>query len=110
MVNYQRNVFTTFKCYLELKGEDMDSRTVQEREHLYVIELELHDFKKEQISIYEEKGYIRIYAGTNQKRIYVGNEISRSGIRAAFSHNILKIMIPKGDALKEEHMIKIDVV
>ena len=87
---------------------------VRETADAYEMKVELPGFKKENVKISLENGYLTIYAEKNseeekggrfirrerycgacQRSFYVGDEIHEDQIRAEFRHGILKIDLPK---------------
>lgn len=69
---------------------------VKERDNLYVVEVELSDYQKEDIQAVFHDGYLVVSAGEAfKKAYYIGKKVSKDNIRAAFHNGILKCMITK---------------
>ena len=86
----------------------------------YELDIDLPGFKKDEISIELENGYLSIsaakgldkdeqdkqgkyirrerYAGAMQRSFYVGDHITQEDIKARFEDGILRLSIPKKDA------------
>ena len=93
---------------------------VKETENAYEIDIDLPGFKKDEITVDLENGYLTIsaakgldkdeedkkgkyirkerYAGTMQRSFYVGDAITHEDIKAKFENGILSLTIPKKDA------------
>ena len=87
----------------------------------YVLEADLPGFKKEDIHVDIEDGYLTIsaekgldkdeqekesghyirrerYAGACSRSFYVGEDVQQEDIKAEFKHGILKLFVPKKEA------------
>ena len=86
----------------------------------YELDIDLPGFKKDEISVELENGYLSIsaakgldkdeqdkqgkyirrerYAGAMQRSFYVGDHITQEDIKARFEDGILRLSIPKKDA------------
>lgn len=105
------------------RGKNMMKTDIKEREQDYVLEMDLPGFKKDEIQVQLENGYLTVsaakgldqeeqekdngkyirqerYAGACQRSFYVG-EVAQEDIRAEFKHGILKLTIPKKTAKKD---------
>ena len=93
---------------------------VKETGNAYEIDIDLPGFKKDEITVDLENGYLTIsaakgldkdeedkkgkyirkerYAGTMQRSFYVGDAITHEDIKAKFENGILSLTIPKKDA------------
>ena len=94
---------------------------IQEHEDGYTLEMDLPGFKKEEIQIELNNGYMTIsaakgldedekdkksgkyirrerYTGSCQRSFYVGEDVTEEDIKAEFKHGILKLFIPKKEA------------
>ena len=94
---------------------------IQEHEDGYTLEMDLPGFKKEEIQIELNNGYMTIsaakgldedekdkksgkyirrerYTGSCQRSFYVGEDVTEEDIKAEFKHSILKLFIPKKEA------------
>ena len=105
------------------KGFDkMMKCDIYEKEGNYIIEMDVPGFKKEDINMELEDGYLRISAEKKsdeedasdkkyvrrerhsyskcERQFYVGN-VSEDNIKAKFNNGILEISVPKDDNKKE---------
>ena len=94
---------------------------IQEHEDGYTLEMDLPGFKKEEIQIELNNGYMTIsaakgldedekdkksgkyirrerYTGSCQRSFYVGEDVTEEDIKAEFKHGILKLFVPKKEA------------
>ena len=94
---------------------------IQEHDDGYTLEMDLPGFKKEEIQIELNNGYMTIsaakgldedekdkksgkyirrerYTGSCQRSFYVGEDVTEEDIKAQFKHGILKLFIPKKEA------------
>ncbi|MDY3918059.1 MAG: Hsp20/alpha crystallin family protein [Candidatus Limivivens sp.] len=107
---------------------------VKELDHSYELEIDLPGFKKDEIQVSLEKGYLIIsaakgldqdekekesgryirrerYAGACQRSFFVGEDVRQEEIKAEFRHGILKLSVPKKTERAEEkkdHSITIE--
>lgn len=100
------------------KTGHMMSTDVKEKDGAYELEMDLPGFKKEEIQISLENGYLTIqavksieqseenketgryirkerYMGTCSRSFYIGKEVTQEEVKAEFKHGILKLTIPK---------------
>lgn len=97
---------------------------IREKDDTYELDIDLPGFKKEDISLKLEEGYLTIaaaktenndkkdsdgkyirrerFSGAVQRSFFVGTTIEKEQIRAGFEDGILKITIPKEDKKKIE--------
>ena len=94
---------------------------IQEHEDGYTLEMDLPGFKKDEIQIELNNGYMTIsaakgldedekdkksgkyirrerYTGSCQRSFYVGEDVTEEDIKAEFKHGILKLFVPKKEA------------
>ena len=94
---------------------------IQEHDDGYTLEMDLPGFKKDEIQIELNSGYMTIsaakgldedekdkksgkyirrerYTGSCQRSFYVGEDVTEEDIKAEFKHGILKLFIPKKEA------------
>ena len=94
---------------------------IQEHDDGYTLEMDLPGFKKEEIQIELNNGYMTIsaakgldedekdkksgkyirrerYTGSCQRSFYVGEDVTEEDIKDEFKHGILKLFIPKKEA------------
>ena len=105
---------------------------VREHDKGYELDVDLPGFKKDEIHIGLENGYLTIsaskgldkdeedkkgkyirkerYAGAMQRSFYVGDGITQEDVKAKYEDGILKISIPKKDAkaVEEKKTIAIE--
>ena len=100
------------------RAKNVMSTDVKEVENGYELEMDLPGFKKDELQVELENGYLTIsaargldedekdkksgkyirrerYAGACERSFYVGEGISQDDIKASFQHGILKLFIPK---------------
>lgn len=86
------------------KNEEQMFEGVKERDNLFVVEINLSQFSKEEIKASFHDGYLIITAAHREpldvlaeykRAFYIGRQVSQEHIRAAFHGGILKCMIPK---------------
>ncbi|MBQ7184390.1 MAG: Hsp20/alpha crystallin family protein [Clostridia bacterium] len=105
------------------KRADHEMRTdVHEHEDHYEVDIDLPGFKKEEITISLENGYLTVkaargldkdekdkqgriirqerYAGSMQRSFYVGDALTEEDIGAKLEHGVLSLNIPKREARK----------
>ena len=90
---------------------------VHEHDEGYELDIDLPGFKKEEIKLALENGYLSVsaaksldkdkknikgrvirqerYAGSMQRSFYVGDEVTETDIKARFEDGVLKLSIPK---------------
>lgn len=100
------------------RGKNLMKTDVKEKDSGYELEMDLPGFKKDEIKVSLENGYLNIsaakgldqdeqeketgtyirrerYAGACQRSFYVGEELTETDIKGEFKHGILKLFIPK---------------
>ena len=92
---------------------------VRETENSYELDIDLPGFKKDEIKVELDNGYLSIsaskglnkdeennkgkyirrerYAGAMNRTFYIGNNLTQQDIKAKFEDGILKISVPKKD-------------
>ena len=100
-------------------ADRMMKTDVKETEEGYEMDVELPGFKKEEIKLELNSGYLTIstekslnkenkgkmlrqerYVGTMQRSFYVGGSITEEDIKAKYENGVLSLMIPKKEAPK----------
>ena len=98
-------------------SKNMMKTDVRETENSYEVDIDLPGFKKDEISIRLDNGYLSIsaakgldkdekdkednyirrerYAGTLSRSFYVGDAVSEEDIHAKYEDGILKLSVPK---------------
>lgn len=94
---------------------------IQEHDDGYTMEMDLPGFKKDEIKVELNNGYMTIsaakgldedekdkksgkyirrerYTGSCQRSFYVGEDVTEEDIKAEFKHGILKLFVPKKEA------------
>ena len=107
------------------RAKNVMNTDVKETEDGYELEMDLPGFKKEEVSVELNDGYITIraakgldedekekktgkyirrerYSGACERSFYVGEGVTQQDIKASFKHGILKLDIPKKEARKIE--------
>ncbi len=97
---------------------------VREHEGGYEIDIDLPGFKKEDIALDLNDGYLTVsaaktidndendkkgklirqerYSGSMQRSFYIGNNITEDDIKASFQHGVLSLSVPKKEAVVPE--------
>ena len=105
---------------------------IREHDEGYELDIDLPGFKKDEINVQLDNGYLTIsaskgldkdkeskkgkyirrerYAGAMQRSFYVGDGITEEDIKARFKNGILRLSIPKKDAkaVEEKKSIAIE--
>ena len=105
-------------------AKNMMKTDIKEDDVSYELEMDLPGFKKDEIKVSLEDGYLTIsaakgldkdekekktgkyirkerYAGACQRSFYVGENVTKDEIKGQFKHGILKLTIPKKETKKE---------
>lgn len=79
------------------KREEQVNLDVKERDNMYVVEIEMPEYTKEDILALFNDGYLVVTAKQEEfkKAYYIGRNVSQDNIRAAFHNGVLKCMITK---------------
>ena len=95
---------------------------VHEHDDAYEVVIDLPGFKKDELSVQLENGYMTVsaskgldkdeknkkgriirqerYAGSMQRSFYVGENITQEDVKAKFEDGVLKLTVPKKEAKK----------
>ena len=101
-------------------AKNMMKTDVKETENGYEVAIDLPGFKKDEVKIHLDHGYLTIaaakgldkdeeakkgkyirrerYAGSCQRSFYVGDDVTEEDIKGEFKHGILKLFVPKKEA------------
>ena len=101
-------------------AKNMMKTDIREHDNGYEVDVDLPGFKKDEISLELENGYLTVsaakgldkdekdkkgkyirrerYAGAMQRSFYVGDTLTQEDIKAKYDNGILSISIPKKDA------------
>ena len=100
------------------RGRNMMKTDIKERDDSYELEMDLPGFKKDEVKVALENGYLTIsaakgldedeqekksgryirrerYSGSCSRSFYVGEDVRQEDIKGEFKHGILKLTIPK---------------
>ena len=103
------------------RGQNLMKTDIRETDDSYELEMDLPGFKKEEIQVSLDNGYLTIsaakgldedeqekksgkyirqerYAGACRRSFYVGDDVTSEEISGEFKHGILKLTIPKKEA------------
>ena len=105
-------------------AQNMMKTDVRETDNSYELDIDLPDFKKDEIKVELDNGYLSIsaakgldkdeekkdgkyirrerYAGAMNRTFYVGDNLTQQDIQAKFEDGILKISVPKKDVQQIE--------
>ena len=100
-------------------SQNMMKTDVRETDNSYELDIDLPGFKKDEITVQLDNGYLSIsaskgldkdeekkdgkyirrerYAGAMSRTFYVGDNLTQQDIKAKFENGILKISVPKKD-------------
>lgn len=122
------------RYFLDDFFDDFDVKTttnmkcdIYEKDGNYFIEMDIPGFKKEDIDVSCDKGYLTINAkheessddegknyirkersyGSFSRQFYIG-DVSQEQIKAEFSNGILKVVVPKQEEVNTKKKIEID--
>ena len=116
------------------RGRNLMKTDIRETDTSYELEMDLPGFKKDEIKVSLENGYLTIsaargldqdeqekktgkylrrerYAGACERSFYVGEDVTQDEIKGEFKHGILELTIPKKDqkaAVPEKKYIAIE--
>ena len=105
-------------------AQNMMKTDVRETDNSYELDIDLPGFKKDEIKVELDNGYLSIsaakgldkdeekkdgkyirrerYAGAMNRTFYVGDNLTQQDIQAKFEEGILKISVPKKDVQQIE--------
>ena len=101
------------------RADRMMKTDVHEHEDHYDVDIDLPGFRKEEITLELNNGYLVIsaakeheqknkgkeirkerYSGSMQRSFYVGEQIKEEDVKAKFEHGVLSLELPKKDTPK----------
>lgn len=121
MFPFDDSFFTSKKNPLYGKNASRVMKTdIKENEGSYELDIDLPGFKKDEISVELENGYLTVsaakgldkdeedkkgkyirkerYAGAMQRSFYVGENLTQEDIKAKYENGILRLSVPKKEA------------
>ena len=118
---FQRSGQNRKKAVRQTCRQDDEDRCHEHDDH-YEVDIDLPGFKKEEIGLELNNGYLIVsankgldkdekdkkgklirqerYSGSMQRSFYVGENITEEDIKASFKHGVLNLTIPKKDKEK----------
>jgi HSP20 family molecular chaperone IbpA len=133
LMNFEWPAFPDIDRKLYGKHADRVMKTdVHEHDDQYEVDIDLPGFKKDEINLSLENGYLTInaakgldkekkdrkgklirqerYAGSMTRSFYVGEAITEEEIKAKFENGVLQLSVPKKEAAKvpEKKLIAIE--
>ncbi len=110
-------------------AKNMMKTDIRETEDAYILDLELPGFKKDEISVRLENGYLTVgaekaveengsksgkilrkerYEGSLERSFYVGESVRPEEISASYENGVLQLSVPKRTAQKDPEKRTID--
>lgn len=103
------------------RAKNLMKTDIKEKSDSYILEMDLPGFKKDEIQVSLENGYLTVqaargvdkdeqekktgryirqerYAGACERSFYVGDDLTQDDIKGEFHHGVLKLTIPKKEA------------
>ena len=103
------------------RAKNLMKTDIKEKGDSYILEMDLPGFKKDEIQVSLENGYLTVqaargvdkdeqekktgryirqerYAGACERTFYVGDDLTQDDIKGEFHHGVLKLTIPKKEA------------
>ncbi|MGN0505741.1 MAG: Hsp20/alpha crystallin family protein [Lachnospiraceae bacterium] len=107
------------------RAKNLMKTDIKETRNAYKLEMDLPGFKKEDVKVSLEEGYLTVcaakgmnqeeqekktgkyirrerYAGACERSFYVGEDVTEDDIRGEFKHGVLKLTIQKKEAKSVE--------
>ena len=134
--DFDRNFFRGFgnidRTLYGKHAQNMMKTDVKETDDGYEVDVDLPGFKKDEIQLELNNGYLTIsaakslekdkenkkgrmlrqerYAGVMQRSFYVGEHVTEENVKASYESGVLKLTIPKKEAAKvpEKKVIQIE--
>ena len=114
-------------------AKNMMKTDVKEKDNGYEVAIDLPGFKKDELHLELNDGYLTIsaekgldkdekdkndkyirrerYAGACERSFYVGEDVTQEDIKGEYKHGILKLFVPKKEAkpaVEQKHSISIE--
>lgn len=103
------------------KAKKLMKTDIREKKDSYELDIDLPGFKKEDVKVTLENGYMRIsaqkddpketrngryirkerFSGACERSFYVGENLNQEDIQGEFKHGVLKLRIPKKEAVPQ---------
>lgn len=119
MFDFDKEINRMNRALYGKHSRNMMKTDVRETENSYELDIDLPGFKKDEINVQLDNGYLSIsaakgldkdeekknskyirrerYAGAMSRTFYVGDNLTQQDIKAKFEDGILKISVPKKD-------------
>ena len=124
MFDFDKEINRMNRALYGKHSRNMMKTDVRETENSYELDIDLPGFKKDEITVQLDNGYLSIsaakgldkdeekknskyirrerYAGAMSRSFYVGDNLTQQDIKAKFEDGILKISVPKKDVQQIE--------
>ena len=112
------------------RGKNLMKPDIRESDEGYKVEIDLPGFKKDEIQVSLENGYLTVsaekgiekdekedkkesyihrerYSGACSRSFYVGDIVTEEDIKGEFKHGVLELFIPKKEAKPKEETKKL---
>ena len=128
---FERNFWGRKNPLYGKNAKNLMKTDIREHEEGYELDIDLPGFKKDEITINLDNGYLTIsaakgldkdeqdkkgkyirkerYAGAVQRSFYVGDAVTEEDVKAKFEDGILRLSIPKKDARTVETKKTIEI-
>lgn len=123
--DFEKNFLPAQKQLYGKHAKNMMKTDVRETDDSYEVDIDLPGFKKDEVNVQLDEGYLTIsaakgldkdekdkksgkyirrerYAGSMSRSFYVGDAITQEDVHARFDSGILRLTIPKKDVKKLE--------
>lgn len=112
-------------------AKNMMKTDVRETDSSYEVDIDLPGFKKDELTVLLENGYLTItaakgldkdkedkkgryirrerYSGSLSRSFYVGEGVTQDQVHAKYEHGILKLTLPRSEAKAVEHTNHISI-
>lgn len=119
MFDFDKEINRMNRALYGKHSRNMMKTDVRETDNSYELDIDLPGFKKDEINVQLDNGYLSIsaakgldkdeekknskyirrerYAGAMSRTFYVGDNLTQQDIKAKFENGILKISVPKKD-------------